>query len=82
MECVKLESSSERTQLDRIEKEVKRISLVGWFFGGFALFVAAMVFIKDYTVFSFMWWCSLAMAIFGVIIIICVFFGYLLTLRR
>jgi len=77
-----MESSSEKTQLDRIEKQIKRISLVGWFFGGFALFVAAMVFIKNYATYTNMWWFSLAIAFLGLIIIICVFIGYLLTLRR
>ncbi len=67
----------QNTQLDRIEKKIDRMSLIGWLFGGFALFVGGMVFIKDYEAFSFMWFYSLIIALVGCLILIVVFFAWI-----
>ena len=61
---------SNNTQLDRIENKIDKSSFISWFFGGFALFVAGMIFAREYEdPLSFMALFSLAIAILGCIIL-------------
>jgi len=74
---------TDKTQLDRIESKIDRSSLLSWFFGGFALFVAGISFAKGYeNPLSLMALFSLGIAILGCVILTIVFIFWIVKTKR